>query len=266
MKQIITALCVWCACAMPIRLCAQLTELDTLALQGRVSATGYLSTGNVERVITVFSGEISSVIDGTVGLKTSNTFTYGTFNRFQTESDLFSRNFVYLFPQERFYPYAMGWFETNYRRKIDFRYQLGLGGTFVAVREPHTIVKLSLTGSFESTDFRGAAFDGSPVFPPFLASSSPEVLTTLRLTGRVFGKHSLLDDKLRVEYEAWYQPSVLDVQDSRFRGNVICSVPITKALSLRASAEYAYERIILVGVKREDVVVTFGIAWTFFEK
>jgi hypothetical protein len=83
---------------------AQLTDIDTLPWQYRLSATGSLLTGNVERLLLISGGELAHV-QKILGFKTGNTFQYGTIRKRQTEDDLVSRNFLYLFPQARFYPY-----------------------------------------------------------------------------------------------------------------------------------------------------------------
>jgi hypothetical protein len=232
---------------------AQLTDIDTLQWQYRLSATGSLLTGNVERLLLISGGELAHV-QKILGFKTGNTFQYGTIRKRQTEDDLVSRNFVYLFPKARFYPYLMAWFEKNLRKKIAFRRQLGLGVSYTLSLSATHRMKASLTLSRETTDFAGK-------ITPNASPESGETITTYRATLRFIGKHALLQSKLRIAYEIWYQPSLRDDKNYRHHFDGAMEWPVSKKIALRAAVNRTHESVVLPAVKKSDLLFTFGITF-----
>ncbi len=90
---------------------AQLTESDTLQLACRLNVTGSWITGNVDRLLINTHAELSHT-GKVIGAKTVTSYTYGTIFRNETENDIFSRNFIYLHPRAKVYPYAMVWLQN----------------------------------------------------------------------------------------------------------------------------------------------------------
>ncbi len=231
---------------------AQLTDIDTLRWQYRLSATGSLLTGNVERVLLIGGGELAHV-QKTLGFKTSNTHQYGTIRKKQTESDLISRNFLYLFPKAKLYPYLMAWLEKNLRKKIAFRHQLGFGASYTLAPSSTHRMKASLTLSRESTDFAGK-------ISPNASLDSGETITTCRATLRFIGRHGLLENKLGIAYEVWYQPSLQERKNHRHHLDGALQWPVSKTIALQAAANHTYESVVLPGVKKSDLLISFGLA------
>ena len=52
----------------------------------------------------------------------------------------------------------MGWIETNLRRRIGFRYQIGPGASWRVWQSEGHLAKLSLTGTYESTQYNAVVF------------------------------------------------------------------------------------------------------------
>ncbi|MFN7120270.1 MAG: DUF481 domain-containing protein, partial [Saprospiraceae bacterium] len=173
------------------------------------------------------------------------------------EDDIISRNFIYLYPKKRVYPYQMSWLERNWRRKIDFRYQVGLGGTWVVIRQNKQLLKLSLTGTYESTDFRAKNFEN-------YADTSSNKINTWRATLRVFGNHINKNNTLRLRYEIWLQPSLENPDNFRYHAESALSVPLTKQLSLQTAVNYSFENIVIKGIRQRDLIWTFGAAFNTF--
>lgn len=109
---------------------AQLNSNDTLGWQIKLSASCSLLDGNVARFLLVNRLE-ASYVDRSWGMSIRNDYQYGTTRYNITENDFISYNFLYVTPLKKVYPYLMGIVETNYRRKIQFRYQLGAGVSYM---------------------------------------------------------------------------------------------------------------------------------------
>lgn len=234
---------------------AQLSEADSSSWRGRLSSGGTLITGNVERLLWITTLEASYVEPEQKlwGFKSSSTYQYGTFAKRLTESDLISRNFIYAFPKEWIYPYIMLWGERNYRRKFDFRYQAGVGGTVVLINEKHHTLKASLTLTNEQTTFNGNTFRDMP-------DLTSNVQNLWRGTVRLAGRNSFFEGKVRVEYEAWYQRSLISAEDYRYLAEAALFLPIAKNVSFRTALSYTRDNVVLMGVERADLLLTFGLS------
>lgn len=225
---------------------AQLAESDTLPWHVELSASFFLSSGNVDRVLWRTDATLKHATEAW-GIASSSTYLFGSFGGNATERDLLARNFVYLLPKERLYPYLMFWLQTHKRRRIDWRYQLGPGVTLVARRTASEIVKLSATVTYEQTELQGH---------PLVVPSDPDLW---RLTGRLFAAQSLFSGRLQVRYELWHQVALQDGGDHRWFADVSLRVPLQTWLSLRSDASATRESRVLPGVRRRDLYWTFGV-------
>ncbi|MEZ4961124.1 MAG: DUF481 domain-containing protein [Saprospiraceae bacterium] len=230
---------------------AQLLERDTARWSFALASSFFISKGNVDRLLWKSDASLKHLGPGW-GASTDNTYLYGSFGGFKTERDFFSRNFLYLQPKKRIYPYLMGWLEKNLRRKIDFRYQLGPGATWVALKKESHALKFSLTATYEHTDFNSNDFlNAEP--------QSSDVIETWRLTGRLFGYHGLWKDRLRLQYEFWYQQSLQHGDNYRYHTDVSIQAPLSKAFSVKINLNYSFENVVLRGVKQGDLFWTMGL-------
>lgn len=232
---------------------AQLSEADTARFSIRAATTGSLSLGNVERFLVISNVDFSHLTKR-IGLKTSNTYIYGTFRRTLTEDDFISKNFFYLVPQNRFYPYLMLWLEKNYRRRFDLRYQMGAGITYQLLRQKKNSIKLSLNLTTEETRFFNNQFRE-------FENGDSRVIATWRVAGRLYGHHRLLKNKLHFTYEFWYQPSLEYEDNFRYHGDFLLEIALNKILSFRTAFNYTHENIVLTGVQRDDTFFTFGLSF-----
>uniref|UniRef100_A0A832DN39 DUF481 domain-containing protein n=1 Tax=Ignavibacterium album TaxID=591197 RepID=A0A832DN39_9BACT len=231
---------------------AQLTESDTSKLSWKLSTNGSWLTGNVERVLILSSAEIT-VIEEPFAIRSSNTYQYGTINKKLTENDLFSRNFFYLFPKNEVYPYLMGWIESNKRRNFSFRYQIGPGFSWGFINDESSSIKISFTATYEMTNYKSSLYSNTKY-------DGDEDLDLFRGTIRLFGKHHLFENKIRLVYEAWGQQALDDKDNYRFYGNMVLEFPFTKLLSFITGYNYYYERVVVAGVKPRDSFLFFGIS------
>lgn len=252
MKSIFTTALLLIAWA---NLSAQLNESDSIRWQVKFNATASVLDGNVARTLLLTRIEVAHANDRW-GISTRNDYQYGRTFYNLTENDVISYNFIYIKPLARVYPYVMGLVETNLRRRIDFRYQVGPGVSWNVVRKKTSFVKLSVTGTYENTQYNGSVFDDEQY-------NGSTVLDTWRLTGRIFGKHRLLD-KVRISYEFWWQQSLSDRVNYRFHTEEAVELPVTKHIAFRTAVRYSYENIELVGLKPYDLFWTYGLTITNF--
>jgi Protein of unknown function, DUF481 len=233
---------------------AQLSEADTLRWQYRVSATGSWLRGNVEQFMLLGTSELAHVQEHW-GVKSAMSYQYGTFFYRQTLGEGIWRNFMYLNPKARLYPYLMLWYQQSHQRGIDHRKQVGPGLTYVLVRERKGhLLKLSATGTYETNRFRSAFFRERPD----LTSTEQE---TWRITGRLYGEHKLVDGLLRLQYEAWVQPSLTDADNLRAHVEAALSIPLKKGFALRQAVNWSYESVVQQRNSYEDLLWTFGISY-----
>lgn len=233
---------------------AQLNESDTLLLQYRAALTGNVQTGNVEATTFVGRLEASASPTGQWALKTQNMVRFQAFFGRKADSDFSSQNFLYAGQRRRFYPFAMAFVSGNFRRKINFRWFAGPGCTWQVLRRPGQVVKISVAGVYEATDFAGTAFN----FSEYDGSGR---IATWRATARVFGQHQLLQKRFRLLYEAYWQPSLERASNYRWLADLALEMPVWNGLSLNAHLLYTHENVVAAAVKPNDLIFTFGFSF-----
>lgn len=231
---------------------AQLTESDTSNFSWKLSSNGSWLTGNVERLLILSSADIT-IIEEPLAFRSSNTYQYGTVGKKLTENDLFSRNFLYLFPVNEVYPYLMGWIETNKRRNFSLRYQIGPGFSWGVIRDESSTIKISFTTTYEMTNYRNSVYSDEKY-------NGENKIDLFRGTIRLFGKHLLFENKIKLAYEGWGQMAFEDKDNYRLYGNIVVEYPLTKLLSFRTGYNFYYESVVLSGVKPRDSFLFFGVS------
>lgn len=231
----------------------QLSEVDTLRWQYRFTATGNWSRGNVEQFMLLGTAELAHVRERW-GFKSAMNYQYGTFFHRQTLGEGIWRNFLYLDPRARLYPYLMLWYQQSYQRGIVDRTQVGPGVTYVLLRRSAQVLKLSVTGTYETSTFRTSSYRER-------ADLSDDVLETWRITGRLYGEHRVFDGMLRLQYEGWVQPSLTDGENLRAHLEAALSVPLKKGFALRHAVNWSYESVVQQRNTYEDLLWTFGISY-----
>lgn len=232
---------------------AQLSEADTLRWQYRASITGNWLRGNIEQFMLLGTGELAHVRTHW-GLKSAVSYQYGTFFYRQTLGEGIWRNFLYANPRARFYPYLMLWYQQSHQRGMDHRLQTGPGATYVVLRKHGHLLKLSVTGTYENTDFRTANYRERPEL-------NTTRIETWRATGRIYGEHKLLSGVMKLQYEVWAQPSLTDADNLRAHLEAALSVPLKKGFALRQSVNWSYESVVQQRNTCEDLLWTFGLSY-----
>lgn len=254
MFGIIGAVVVMCAIGTSM-VSAQMTEaLARLAdadqnVAATVSLNGTYSAGTIDRTL-ILAGVDVAAIGRLVGVTSSTSFTYGTFGAYVTERDLLTKNFFFVAPQERCYPFVMVWYERGLRRAIEHRLQPALGGTWVALQDTIGWIRLSASVAPEFTEFRAPLPDGR------------SSITVYRAIGRVAAWIRTSDHRFAADLECWAQPNVEDLSDVRAYANISISVKIVDELRLRANTTWIREPYVPSTVQPEDLLITFGLSYT----
>ena len=234
---------------------AQINESDTLYLQQFTALTGNVQTGNFKAFGLRAKLDVAIAPSNSFAFKTQNTYRYQSFFDRKVDNEFRNRNFIYLFQHRRFYPFAMAFLSGNFRRKIDFRYFTGAGITWQALQKPKHTLKLSVAGVYESTQFSENTYN-------FSAYDGSDVLQIWRATFRLFGKHTLAHNRLRLYYEAFAQPALREQNNYRWHTEVGMDFPIWKGLSINALFMYDHENVTIKTVKQNDLIASFGLSYT----
>ncbi|KAB8152289.1 DUF481 domain-containing protein [Kordia sp. TARA_039_SRF] len=242
----------YCLCLFPIFLTAQINESDSLKVKADLSLTGFWQGGNVDTFIFRAKSEVAFKPFNKWVFKTKNSYVYQEFGKEKADEDILSLNFLYLNPKKRFYPQALAFISTNFRREIDLRYLVGGGVTYQILTHKKRWLKVSLTSEYEytrfsMTDFNKDKFDGSGT------------INTLRGTIWINGKYHLFKDKVILSHESFFQPSIRYNNNFRWQADVGIELPIWKFLNFKVNYLHTFESVVVADQKQEDQFLTFGL-------
>lgn len=235
----------------PVFLFAQINESDTLTLKARLALTGFWQGGNVQTLIFRAKSDVSYRPWKKWVFKTQNSYVYQEFGREKADEDILSLNFLYFEPERRIYPFALGFVSTNFRREIDLRYLFGGGATFQIFTNKTNWLKCSISSEYErtnfaETNFNRAEYDGS------------ETINTVRGTIWVNGKYHLINKKVILTHESYFQPSLTQADNYRWQADVGLELPISKHLNFKINYIHTFESIVIASQQEEDQFLTFG--------
>ena len=253
-RKTILPVFIFCMTGWNLGCLAQLNRRDTLKWQTKLAASGSFLDGNVSRSLFVARLELAYA-DTTTGFSTRIDYQYGRTKHSKTENDHVSYNFIYLHPLATFYPYMLTITETNYRRQIDFRYQVGPGFSYTVPFNQHRILRLSLTGTYEFTRFATTKFT-------YIIDTLSHKVKVWRLTTRLFGKQSLAARKMTASCEFWWQQSITDRYNYRFYNEEVLEIPLNPRFSFRTAFRFTYENVRVRKLKPYDLFWTFGFSIT----
>lgn len=235
----------------PFVLSAQINESDTLDLKANLSITGFWQGGNVETLIFRARSEISVKALKKWVFKTTNSYVYQEFGKQKADSDILSLNFLYFNPDRKVYPLILAFVSTNFRREIDLRYLVGAGATFKVLDKKDDWLKFSMSLEYEQTDFASARFNRERY-------NGSRFINTLRGTVWVNGKYTLVKDKVILTHESYFQPSLRQDDNFRWRADVGLELPVWSFLNFKINYLHAFESIVIENQQQEDRFLTFG--------
>jgi hypothetical protein len=236
---------------LPIFLSAQINESDTLNLKASLSVTGFYQGGNVETLIFRTKTDLSFIPWRNWVFKNQNSYVYQAFNKEKADEDILSLNFLYLNPERKIYPFVLGFVSTNFRREINLRTLFGAGTTFQLLNKKNNWLKLSISSEYEQTDFSETNFN----YSEYNGNGS---INTFRGTIWVNGKYHVLKEKVILNHELYFQPSLEQSNNFRWQGDIGLELPIWKHLNFKINYRHTFESIVIENQKQEDRILTFG--------
>ena len=237
---------------LPLALYAQIDESDTLRLKASLSVTGFWQRGNVQTSIFRGRTDLSVRPWKKWVYKNSNSYVYQAFGKEKADEDILSLNFLYFNPDRKVYPLALAFMSTNFRRAIDARYLVGGGATFQVVRRKAQMLKFSLTCEYEATSFDQTRFNRSE----FNGKSN---INTIRSTLWINGRYELFKKKMVLSHESYFQPSLENSQNYRWRAEVGLEFPVWKFMNFTINFIDTFESIVIESQVQEDRFLTFGL-------
>ncbi|WP_462248110.1 DUF481 domain-containing protein [Ekhidna sp.] len=242
---------------LPFLLSAQINESDSLKVKASLSLTGFFQQGNVETKIFRGRTDVSVKPWKKWVFKTKNSYVFQEFGGDKADEDILSLNFLYFNPERKLYPQVLGFVSTNFRREIDVRYLMGAGVTYQAIVGLDNWLKFSLTGEFEQTnfsetDFNRDEFDGE------------QTISTFRGTIWINGQYKILEKKMILTHESYFQPSLENGKNYRWQADIGIELPIWKFISFKVNYLHTFESIVIEGQKEQDRFLTFGVTLKSF--
>ena len=235
----------------PSILSAQINESDTLKIKAGLSLSGFYQGGNVETLIYRAKTDLSFTLWKKWVFKNQNSYIYQAFGKEKADEDILVLNFLYLNPDRKVYPFALGFVSTNFRREIELRYLTGVGITFQALSKEDYWLKFSISSEYERTYFSKTSFN----YPEY---NGQETNNTLRGTIWANGKYKLFKGKMVFTHESYYQPSLEDANNYRWQADLGLELPIWTSFSFKISYRHTYENIVIENQKRQDQFLTMG--------
>ena len=238
---------------------AQLSESDTARFQIKGSGTGVWQLGNVDLLVLRGNLEVVSNTRRNIVFKSQNNSLYQAFSGFKADNDIFSRNYLYWKPNLQFYPFAMLYAQTNYRRAINWRVFGGAGYTWHMVHAARSSLKLSASAVYEQTRFNSTSFNE-------VAYNGSKDISLWRATVYAAGRHTLFHGHATAFYSAYWQPGIGSITNQRFQLDAGADLPLWKGLFLTLRYLMAFEQVVAQGIVQTDRLVTFGAGYSFKSK
>ena len=232
-------------------LSAQINESDSLKLKAKLSVTGILQGGNVQTGIFRSKAEVSYRPIDRLAFKTTNSYIYQEFGNVKADEDFLSLNFLYFNPENRIYPLALGFLSSNFRREINLRSLFGFGLTFQIFSKNENWLKCSVSSEYEQTEFKSDRFN-------LAEYNGNESINTFRGTLWLNGKYNLLNKKVILTHESYFQPSLEEANNYRWSADLGFEFPIWKFFSFKVNYLHTFESLVVASQQEEDRILTFG--------
>ncbi len=237
---------------------AQINESDSLNFKANLSLTGFFQAGNVDTFIFRANSDLKFTPFKNWVYKTKNSYLYQEFGKSKADEDILSLNFLYLNPKKKFYPLALGFFSSNFRRRIDMRFLVGGGVTYQVLEHKKHWLKAALTSEYENTFFNETNFSRSKY-------DGLKTIETIRATLWVNGKYKLFKDKVIISHESYIQPSLEDSDNYRWQADLSLELPLWKYLNFKINYIYTFESVVIENQSQEDQFLTFGFTLKSYE-
>lgn len=241
----------------------------------RIGFDGNRSTGNFEQVRMSSRGVLFKRWGEQVVLSNSYRYSYMKNGDRKFADDFRDLNIISLRPFSTFSPYLIALYHQSFTRFIDQRWMVGFGGALHILRKKDHQLKLGVSASHEWTTLEGR----DPLFaPPLMVSGvgcvyhhTPQIRSDChrnmwRVIPRVVGHHSLLEQRLLIDYEALWVVDPFNSKDERIFVGITASMPLRPWLRFYTHYDFSYESIILVHRQKLDSHFSFGLSVNYLKE
>jgi hypothetical protein len=243
-------------CLSNLSLAQESVANDSLKWKLKLMGSGSVLDGNASRVV-LFNKFNANYFGKHVNLITEQVYTYGVSFHQKTENDLRSENFIDVRPSKKIVPFVRLFFETNYLRQINFRYQPGIGSAYFFVKNKLHSFRFFVAIAYESTEYRTSYF----------VHRTDTVTNSISYLGAILGavgNHQILNGKVGIDYRLYYQQGFENSLEYRTYGELGISYRLNRHFAIQTNARYSYENIIPLGFKPYDFIWTYGFAISNF--
>lgn len=216
--------------------------MDSTVIHARVASDGTAQFGNVQRIL-LRNSFASSLRNDWYEAELQAVYVYGEQAKLVTENDLLCNINTGIDIYENASILLFGTYESSRLRRIQHRYQIGIGPKYIIFNTESSHWTSSAVCLIDRTIFE-----------------SKEELSSNRLSLRIKGRQTIIEKKLIFSTEMYYQPSLSDfTNDFRWRSNTRLEMPVSSAIAITCSFAYSYESITRLGRLPGDTAVTFGL-------
>jgi hypothetical protein len=208
----------------------------------RVIADGHYMNGNLQRWYSNTRLTLTTA-NSILALTLAPSLMYGQAGKVVYEREVLVASTAQLFPEDQFFGHAIVAYDVSKRNKIESRWQTGAGMGMNLLRFSEHSVSVSHAFIYENTYFN--VVEGN---------------RTWRSSLRLKGSHQFFERAVILIHETYFQPSLQERDDIRWRATVSLEFPITKALSFRTTLDNIHESVVLTGRKQDDLRWTFGVS------
>ncbi len=216
--------------------------MDSTVIRARIASDGTAQFGNVQRVL-LRNTFVSSLRNQWFEAELQTLYVYGEQAKIVTENDLLCNINTGVDIYENGSMLIFGTYEASRLRRIQHRYQIGIGPKYII-------------SNTESSHWTGSAV----CLIDRTTFESREELSSNRFSLRIKGRQTIIEKKLMFSTEMFYQPSLSDFSnDFRWRSNTRLEIPVSNTIAITCSFAYSYESITRLGRLPGDTAITFGL-------
>ncbi len=206
-----------------------LINLIYAQINGNIGVETVFTSGNVKQGIFASRGEVS-YSDSIIKPVINTSFTYGEENNIKKQHDLILKTRLVLFPYNPFALNINGLYEFNYQRKIDIRYQFGLGSDIKIYNDVVINSNTVLSILREETKYNR---DNNAYFRSFRSNLS--LINKIKF------------DEYRINFNTRFDvnSNLEQIKDYRWKANFILEFALNGKYSFTTSYTGTYENIVL---------------------
>jgi hypothetical protein len=225
--------------------------------------SGNIARGFTDRELITARG-IVEVSTGKWGFYTQPYWLFARVNlgpaigKITTDNEIYERTGLFRRITGPVFAYGVTVFDRSVRRKIEGRNLTGAGLGANLWQCKGNILLTSVGLLYEYADYGFKNMDELML----VDGTTRDVNKTGRWSVRIYGRFKIAGGKLGLIQDIIMVPSLSDPEgDYRLLTYSAIDAPIAKGFSVRAQADYTREKLIVAGTKRDDLAITFGIAY-----